>query len=197
MAKVDEESVKRILTEWIGKDRVFWEKKNKFGYPTFQCDQLERPDLLVLNGDYPIAIEVKYYNKASNVLDGVAQTLRYARSDNVFYANHQIIDPVCYVLATQHSLEGKLFGFENKKVPSTSGKTHAAQRGELPYTEYRYTFLALRTLWRFAEYERDVHGWTWDVGVGFLLSNVLNPGNVISTPMIQAKIDKQQFIKVI
>lgn len=71
------------------------------------------------------------------------------------------------------------------------------QRGELPYTEYRYTFLALRTLWRFAEYERDVHGWTWDVGVGFLLSNVLNPGNVISTPMIQAKIDKQQFIKVI
>jgi len=70
--------------------------------------------------------------------------------------------------------------------------------GEIPGSEYRFTFQALRSLWRFAEFERDVHGWNWNVGVGFLLSTVLNnPTEPVNAPLIQAKIDKQQFTRVI
>lgn len=195
MAKVDEEKVKFILSDWI-KGKIFWEKKNEYGYPTFQCDHLERPDILVIRDKFSIAIEVKHASNLSNVLDGSSQTLRYARDNLTFYADHEIVTPDAYVLATQYSIQGHLFNFEKKKVPPSEGRDYAARMGEIPLSEFRYTFMALRDLWRFAEYERDVHGWNWNVGVGFLLSNILN-NNMDITPMIQAKIDKQQFIKVI
>ena len=197
MAKIDEEKVKQFLSQWL-QGKIFWEKKNRFEYPTFQCDTTERPDLLVLRGNDAIAIEVKNATSASNVLDGVTQTLRYARDDLTFYADHQIIIPDCYVLATQKSIDGHLFGFEQKKIPPSEGREYAAGRGEIPRSEYRYTFQALRSLWRFAEFEQKVHGWNWNVGVGFLLSTALNkPEGPIHTPMIQAKEGKLQFIRAI
>jgi len=197
MAKVDEEKVKAFLSNWI-QGKIFWEKKNNFGYPVFQCDTAERPDMLIINNGYPIAVEVKHAKSTGNVLDGVAQTLRYARDGLKFYVDHREIQPACYVLATQDSIRGCLFDFEKKTIPPSDGRDYAARMGEIPNTEYRYTFQALRSLWRFAEFERDVHGWNWNVGVGFLLSTALNnPEGPVFSPLIQAKIDKQQFIKVI
>jgi hypothetical protein len=197
MAKVDEEKVKSFLSQWI-QGKIFWEKKNKYGYPTFQCDTAERPDMLILINEYPVAVEVKHATNSSNVLDGVAQTLRYARDDLRFYVDHREIRPKCYVLATQCSIKGHLFDFEKKKIPPSEGRDYAASMGEIPGSEYRFTFQALRSLWRFAEFERDVHGWNWNVGVGFLLSTVLNnPTEPVNAPLIQAKIDKQQFTRVI
>lgn len=197
MAKVDEEKVKAFLSNWI-QGKIFWEKKNVYGYPVFQCDTAERPDMLILVNGFPVAVEVKHAVNSSNVLDGVAQVLRYARDGLTFYADHREIKPEAYVLATQHSIRGCLFDFEKKKIPSSEGRDYAARMGEIPNTEYRYTFQALRSLWRFAEYERDVHNWNWNVGVGFLLSTALNnPEGPVFSPLIQAKINKQQYIKVI
>jgi len=197
MAKVDEEKVKAFLSNWI-QGKIFWEKKNDYGYPVFQCDTAERPDMLILVNGFPVAVEVKHAVNSSNVLDGVAQVLRYARDGLTFYADHREIKPEAYVLATQHSIRGCLFDFEKKKIPSSEGRDYAARMGEIPNTEYRYTFQALRSLWRFAEYERDVHNWNWNVGVGFLLSTALNnPEGPVFSPLIQAKINKQQYIKVI
>jgi hypothetical protein len=191
-----EEQVKFLLSNWIGKG-VYWEKKNTYGMPVFGCDQAERPDLLVVCPSGDVAIEVKYADSMANVLDGVAQILRYAQDGGRYFieSNTAEIKPTCYILATQFSIKGHLFEFEKKEVPRSVGKDFAAKNGELPLHEFRYTHMALRTLWRFAEYERDVHGWQWNVGIGFLLSSLLNNPKDIAAPLIQAKVNKQQFIR--
>jgi hypothetical protein len=196
VTKQDEERVKFLLTQWIERPgiSVLWEKKNAFGKPIFECNKAERPDLIIKHPAGDVAIEVKSATSMANVIDGLGQLLRYATGDFEFSYEGEELKPVCYVLATECSPMGKLFAFEKKFVPRSEGKNYAASNGEIPLQEYRYTHMALRTLWRFCDNEVRSHDWLWDKGMGFLLSGVLNNPNDIS-PLIQAKIMKTQFIR--
>lgn len=194
----DEERIKYALSQWIQTPqvKVFWEKKNAFGMPIFECNQAERPDLIIQHPRGDIAVEVKSANSMANVIDGMGQILRYATSDIKFSFEGEELYPVCYVLATECSPMGKLFAFEKKSVPRSKGKIYAASRGEIPLNEFRYTHMALRILWRFCDNEVKSHNWNWLKGMGFLLSGVLNNPNNI-TPLIQAKLAKTQYVRSI
>ena len=196
VTKHEEEKVKYLLTQWIERPgiTVYWEKKNAFGKPIFECNKAERPDLIVKHPSGDIAIEVKSANSMANVIDGMGQILRYATCDFEFSYDGKPLNPVCYVLATECSPMGKLFAFENKFVPRSEGKNWAASQGQIPLQEYRYTHMALRTLWRFCDNEVRSHDWIWSKGMGFLLSNQLNTKDDIS-PLIQAKLAKTQYIR--
>jgi hypothetical protein len=194
----NEDRVKYLLSQWIEAPqiKVLWEKKNPFNKPIFESETLNRPDLLILHPEGDVAVETKYADSMSNVLDGIIQVLRYSQDKSIFYADGRVVVPNCYVLATQFSLKGHLFEFEKKEVPRTAGKDFAARMGELPLREYRYTHMALRLLWRFGEFHKKAYKWPWDVGIGFLLSSALNrPDDPIFKPLIQAKIDDQQFCR--
>jgi hypothetical protein len=194
--KLQEERAKYLLAQWIEQPgiSVYWEKKNAFGKPVFECNKAERPDLIVKCPSGDIAIEVKSATSMSNVIDGTAQLLRYATGGLEYSCEGGKLNPICYVLATECSPMGKLFAFEKKFVPRSEGKNYAASRGEIPLAEYRYTHMALRMLWRFCENETKTHNWPWSKGMGFLLSNVLNNPNDIS-PLIQAKLARTQYIR--
>lgn len=196
VTKTNEEKVKYLLAQWIERPgiTVFWEKKNAFGKPIFDCNKAERPDLIVSHPSGDIAIEVKSAESMSNVIDGMGQILRYATCDFEFSHDGKPLKPICYVLATECSPIGKLFAFEKKFVPRSTGKDHAASMGQIPLKEYRYTHMALRTLWRFCDNEVKSHNWLWSKGMGFLLSNQLNSSTDIS-PLIQAKLAKTQYMR--
>jgi len=194
----NEERVKYLLSQWIEtpKIKVFWEKKNPFDKPIFESETLDRPDLLILHPDGDVAVETKYADSMSNVLDGIIQVLRYSQDKSILYVDEREIIPTCYVLATQFSIKGHLFQFEKKEVPRSEGKDYAAGMGELPHHEYRYTHMALRLLWRFGEFHKKVYKWPWDIGIGFLLSSALNkPDDPIFKPLVQAKTGDQQFCR--
>jgi len=196
VTKTQEENAKFALAQWIESPNttVLWEKKNAFGKPVFECNRAERPDLIIHSPRGDIAVEVKSATSMANVIDGMGQLLRYATGDLEFSYDGEKLNPVCYVLATECSPMGKLFAFEKKFVPRSEGKNYAAQQGQIPLNEYRYTHMALRTLWRFCDNEVRSHGWIWSRGMGFLLSGLLNSPNDIS-PMIQAKLAKTQYIR--
>jgi hypothetical protein len=196
VTKHDEEKVKYLLTQWIERPgiTVFWEKKNAFGKPVFECDRAERPDLIIRHPSGNIAIEVKSANSMANVIDGMGQLLRYATGNFQYSYEGEDLRPICYVLATECSPMGKLFSFEKKYVPRSAGKDYASQTGQIPLQEYRYTHMALRTLWRFCDNEVRSHNWIWSKGMGFLLSNQLNSPNDIS-PLIQAKLARTQYLR--
>ncbi len=197
-SKFDEERVKFLLAGWIEQPgiHVFWEKKNSFNKPVFECNKAERPDLIVEHPRGNIAIEVKSAMSMSNVIDGIGQLLRYATGDFEYSYGGRDLTPSCYVLATECSPQGKLFSFEKKFVPRSEGKIYAARMGQIPQQEYRYTHFALRIFWRFCDFEVKCHDWEWRPGMGFLLSDLLNSPNSIS-PLIQAKSGKTQFIQEI
>jgi hypothetical protein len=194
--KQDEEKVKYLLAQWIERPGiiVYWEKKNAFGKPVFECNKAERPDLIIKHPSGDIAVEVKSATSMANVIDGMGQLLRYAAGDFDFSYEGEELKPICYVLATECSPMGKLFAFEKKYVPRSEGKNYAASISQIPREEYRYTHMALRTLWRFCDNEVRSHDWIWSKGMGFLLSNQLNNPNDVS-PMIQAKLAKTQYIR--
>jgi hypothetical protein len=196
--EIDEEVVKRQLSIWLSsfKCDVYWEKKNKYGYPIFKAVNADggtanKPDLLIIRNGRCYLCEVKNGNSVSNVCDSLPQILMYSCSDNRYTIDGDEIRPVGYLVATQYSIHGHLFPpfVDVLRPPETmgDGRIGAIRRGELPKNEHVVTEVYTRLLWRL--------GCESGESIGVLLSDALNNEMSVS-PLYQYKHGKQQGIEV-
>lgn len=195
---INEEIVKRQLSTWLTsyKCKVYWEKKNEYGYPIFKANTIDggtsnKPDIMIIRNDKCYLCEVKNGESVSNVCDSLPQILRYSKSNNQYFIEDVEIIPDGFLVATQHSIRGHLFpDFVDVIRPIESmgeGRMSAILKGELPRNEYGVTEAYTRILWRL--------GTDNDYKVGVLLSDVLN-NELSCAPMYQYKHGKQQGIEV-
>ncbi len=192
---LDEESVKRLLTEWLeafGGCRVLWEKKNSINKPIFAVKHgtlktNEKPDILIITNDEKYYLcEVKDGRKKSNVYDSFPQILKYASGNFEYSIKGKVIKPDGFLVATQESTRGHLFSSicDAKIEHLSDGRKCAIERGELPQEEYCMTEEYTRLLWRMSE----------NIGIDDLKIGVLLC-NIDRIPMFQYKIGKQQGVE--
>lgn len=180
-----EDIVKHELTDWLtdyGATNVYWEKANPWNYPTFRTTGTDRPDLLVTTErGLLVAVETKYDN--SGMYRAPPQLQRYwekhLEGDETYRIDGERVDPDVFALATGSSPEGHLFEAEfDSDVLQTwdtwGGSKFARNRGWIPRVEYNATKSVVRVQWQYAAEFIDELGDDSEVGVGALLSTVLD-----------------------
>lgn len=180
-----EHEVKQDLSAWITDNtdaEIYWEQQNESEYETFTVRGVsgQKPDLLIRQSHCVYAVETKSGADSAEVYDSFPQLHRYIQQ----YANddaHYIIDGEtttidAFLVANQHSRQGRLFKKKREKLRQTekkSGRWWAWKKGKIPLTEWNRTEAAIRIMMRYAnELLEEYH-----VGVGALLSSSLDSGD--------------------
>ena len=191
----NETKVKQAVSNWLKSFgcEIWWEQKNKdYDYPVFKAIRggigtTEKPDILILtNGKYYMC-EAKNAEHKSNVYDALFQTLRYATNKTKYFIDGNLIEISGFMVATQHSVHGRLFAPEYDECITEfgEGRIYAIGRGELPQSEHIMTEQFTRVIWRGAK------KFECSQKVGVLLSDVLN-NNMIPHPLFLYKQGMQQ-----
>ena len=180
-----EENAMVNLSVWLTKSgfEVFWNRKNPYGFDVFRTEKSQKkPDLFIRRVENPnwwqTLIEVKP-NEGGKIRDGM-KILDYCRAvtnnEIKYMIDDNIIRPKYFLLATECSKKGKLFGSDNMLKPITpSGSRFLAANKYriIPQSEYFQTFTCVRDLWAIW---RDVYLREKGEKVGVLLSDVLDGG---------------------
>lgn len=193
----NETEVKQAVSDWLESFgcKIWWERKNKvYDYPVFKAKRgragtTEKPDILILtNGKYSMC-ETKNAEHKKNVYDALFQTLRYATNGDMEYFINGSTEPILisgYMVATQHSINGRLFQSDHEKLNESMSESRLYAINvlqELPQREYLMTEQFTRIIWRGAK------KFNCEYKVGTLLSNVLNME--YPTPLFLYKQGKQ------
>jgi len=156
----NETYVKYAVSTWLEGFgcNIWWERKNE-KYPTFKAridekGTVEKPDILIQipNGKYYMC-EAKNAEHKSNVYDALFQTLRYAKNETKYFIGGNPIKISGFMVATQHSIHGRLFAPEYDECITEfgEGRVYAIDRGELPQSEHIMTEQFTRVIWRGAK----------------------------------------------
>lgn len=157
-----EECVKQTITQWLKNNnvKVWWEKKNRFGYPIFNIKgSRNKPDLLIKNQKdcFISAIEVKRGEDEAGIRKGrkiLEYYKEYTEGTVKYFIDDLEIKPKYFLVATENSIHGHIFnkerirgfkeGSTRKEVIEKYGRV---DHGTLPCIEYDLTFRYLRDLW--------------------------------------------------
>jgi len=194
----NETKVKYAISKWLSgfECKIWWEKTNTL-YDVFKAvvddsGTVEKPDILIQNNDEKYYLcEVKNAEHNSSVYDAFFQTIRYATNKTEYFLD---VDdsplPISgYMVATQHSITGKLFSDCDKQIEVFSdGRNAAIERKELPKHEHNMTEQFSRLMWR------GLTEFNCTKKAGVLLSDVLNDG--YPYPLFLYKEGKQQGYEV-
>lgn len=190
-----EAEVQKELSDWLTDSfpvEVYWAEdfEENTDYNTFTVENSggEKPDLLVC-GKRTIAIEVKNGNDSSNVYDGIVELNDYLKdmlnNDPTYLVQGEEKKPEIFLLATQHSVEGRLFKEERepeRRDGTESGKQYPIKQGNLPRFEWYRTEALAQIQSRIAKkIEKPL-----PIGIGVLLSSKLDntaPAKGLSTYM--------------
>ena len=195
-----EHTAKHELTEWLKSHDagVFWEEKNKWGYPTFEIEHdsssVGTPDLLVLLDGFTFVIEFKKGERVGQLYDALPQLRNYWKeyvtNDLTYYAGgvDHVVDG--FLTASEHSPNGRLFPryAETRQDHLDMDETRQGcyDWGQLPPAEYRMTEQHIRILWRDV---KDIAGEELATSdktphIGSLLSDVLERPNQDPQPAV-------------
>lgn len=179
---LDEDNVKRVLTEWLLENgvQVFWEQTNQYNYSTFRVTGTRRkPDLFIRCGaaepyTFEAVIEVKDATSGDNARRaGKIIDYMYDYNNGVaeYSIGDSIVKPKFFLVATQHSPDGHLFHHEDIRPPSP-GRLIGIRCGRSPKFEYNDTFMFIRaSLWE--EWKR--RGKDEFTSLGILISDEQQP----------------------
>lgn len=169
---MNELAIEEMLFNWLSSygcnvffNRTITALKNNNKFRT-EGETTERPDLVLFSKHVGfVAIEVKNGDKQRNIHDGtkIAQYRKdYVDGKTKYYIEDNEIKINLFLLATQHSLHGKLFSNDQTVIHNET--IHVGHC----YKEYEKTKQTLRGLWAILRRERKPK--THEAGLGILLS---------------------------
>ena len=179
-----EEQIMLQLSEWLewAGFEIFWNKNNEFGFGSFRVEGVrEKPDLYIRRTENP-----RWYNTVMEVKPSYERTVRdgskilrylknYASGNTKYFVQKQQVFPKYFLLATDCSIEGKLFSTESdfKPINPNGHRKIVIDYGMLPKSEYVQTFDFIRHLW---VTWRDTYRRQPGTCLGILLSDKLDGG---------------------
>lgn len=200
-----EERVEIILSEWFTDFKIpFWfnrfSKSLKNDNIFYTKGLMEKPDLVIFSDKYPIngyiAIEVKTSNNSKDIYDS-SKILKYLKNYNEgktkYFINNKEIKIKLFIVATENSIEGKLFNEIEKETPDINSKWHKIllETKNEPLFEFSKTKHYLRQLW--ATWRQIIKRNNNEVGCGILLSSALNEGINYKIPYIFCQLNYKGF----
>jgi len=174
---MNEKKVEIILGNWFKSYKIpRWFNRLSDGFDkkfTTKGSQ-KKPDMIILSNNKYYAIEIKDAEISRNVYDSnkiIKYMKDYCEGKISYYIDDQKINIHSFLIATQYSLQGKLFKDDDNLInPDEKWNEILKKWGNEPLCEFQNTKKFLRALWSFWRLTRNNN----DRGIGILLSNILD-----------------------
>lgn len=198
-----EEEAEIILWDWLkikskpnSVEEIYFNRKNKVNAPTFQTSGInKKPDVLIkFNrgfGNEYIAVEIKNALTSKSVLDAgkiLDYYENYLLNKTKYLIDKREIKINHFVIATQNSIKGHLFKFEDKIISNCNNedqwrKTNAKYHLE-PQYEYNETSRFQRNLWNQFARLRKKYNIKECASVGIIISEINKEGITNNNPYL-------------
>jgi hypothetical protein len=173
-----EDIAKFELSKWLEENgfKVYWERKNKFGYSIFKTkgSTRKKPDVLIISPTGVTAVIETKCSKATETIEGkkiLSYYIDYDREKIKYYVDDKEVIIKYFLLANEYSKEGKLF-----KNDEPYHHEHYVSGCGYPEYEFEKTKTFIRMLWRDWKVNAERQDYrNRNVGYGFIISNKLIP----------------------
>ena len=190
-----EEKSEIILWDWLktkGNNvrEIYFNRKNQVTSKIFTTSGLNKKPDFIISVDFGygleyIAVEIKNTNQSRNIHDAgkiLDYYENYINGSTKYYIDDVEIKINHFVVATENSVEGKLFKDDNNITlnceSGDSNRKFKSLYGHLPKQEYQRTSDYLRGIWADWRRFKDKTGLNKDLpSIGILISDFYNPIN--------------------
>ena len=189
---MNEYFVELILSKWFEKNNIpYWFNREIYpNAPKFTTKGTQKKiDLIIYSQKIGyIAIEIKDATSKKNVQS--AQKIKeymkeYIEKKTIYIINNEEIKIKSFAIATQFSLDGKLF---NEQEIDIATKKYLVEWKIIPPKEYIKTKDFLRTIWQSWARTRTKQ----DIGLGIILSTKLDNSNISKPAIFTMLYDEQK-----
>lgn len=173
-----------VLWDWLRNyGEVYFNRKNALNWQTFRTEgeTKEIPDLLFITTlfgkEEAIAIEVKDGDESSSVRQGNKifgkYLLNYISKKTKYFIGDKEIKINRFIMATQYSPQGKLFGRGDEIISNSKEGKHEWQNRIVPKLEFvRTKEFGRNLLQNYSEY-RKINNVKESVSLGWIISDIV------------------------